>query len=186
MTSHCIALFDLDGTLADYDGRMRRDMETLQVPGEPDFPVHGPDAPDYFWARQDLIKAQPGWWLRLSKLSLGFDILKLADELGFEIQVLTKGPHNTPSAWMEKVEWCRENIGESVKVTVTEEKSLVCGSVLVDDCPEYVSAWLKRHRSGAGVVPAQPINDGYSHPRAVRYDGANLPLVRGMLEALRR
>ncbi len=180
-----VALFDLDGTLADYDRQMRRDLEAIKAPGEPDYPLHDRSAPKYFGVRLDLIKAQPGWWLSLPRLSLGFHVLQLVEELGFEIQIMTKGPHNTPSAWMEKVQWCRENISPAVKVTVTEDKSLAYGHVLVDDTPAYVETWLERNRQGVGIVPAQPANAGFEHPGVVRYDGMNLDEVRQALQSVR-
>jgi 5'-nucleotidase len=173
-----IALFDLDGTLADYETRMRRDLRRLQAFGERTYPLHDRSAPKYFGARLDVIKAQPGWWRRLPKLALGFDILRLAEALGFHVQILTMGPHNTASAWAEKVQWCHEHIGRSVRVTVTEDKSLVYGKVLVDDTPTYVLDWLHRHPRGCSIVPAQAANEGFAHSRVVRYDGTNLDEVR--------
>ncbi len=181
MKTHHIALFDLDGTLADYNGRMREELNRLKVPDEPDYPLHGRSGPVYHGARIDLVKTQPGWWLSLPKLTLGFDILDLARELGFQVQVLTMGPHNTPSAWMEKVQWCHTHIDRAVKVTVTEDKTLVYGKLLVDDTPEYLVRWLDHHLHGWGVVPAQPANEGFEHPRVVRYDGTNLAAVRSMM-----
>ena len=181
--THQIALFDIDGTLADYDGRMRRDLRTLQAPYEPAYRLHDRHAPRYFDSRRDLIKAQPGWWLSLPTLRLGFDLLRLAQSLGFQVQILTKGPHNTASAWAEKVQWCHRYIGPTVKVTVTEDKSLVYGKVLVDDTPEYIVDWLAEHPAGWGILPAQPANKGFTHPRAVRYDGTNLDAARAKMRA---
>lgn len=181
LPTHHIALFDLDGTLADYESRMRRDLRRLQAPGEPTYPLHDHSAPKHFGTRLDLIKAQPGWWRGLPKLALGFDILRLAEELGFQIQVLTLGPHNTASAWAEKVQWCHTHIGRSVRVTVTEDKSLVYGKVLIDDTPTYVLDWLRHHPHGCGIVPAQPYNEGFAHSKVVRYDGTNLDEVRARM-----
>jgi len=183
--THLLALFDLDGTLADYDGRMRRDLDGLRGPSEPAFEVHDRSAPEHVWRRLDLVKAQPGWWLGLPRLPLGFDILDLVRELGFQVQVLTSGPHNTPSAWSEKVSWCHANIDPGVRVTVTEDKSLVYGKVLVDDTPEFLMGWLEHHTHGWGVMPAHEANAGFRHPRVIRYDGGNLDEVRAALAAVR-
>lgn len=60
-----------------------------------------------------------------------------------------------------------------MKVTITEDKSLVFGKVLVDDSPDYIRDWLKGHRHGWGILPAHPTNEGFQHPRAIRYDGSN-------------
>ncbi|MFO0875624.1 MAG: hypothetical protein U0575_16895 [Phycisphaerales bacterium] len=182
--THHIVLFDIDGTLADYEGAMRRDLRRLSAPGEPQYELHDHAAPAYFGARLDFIKGQPGWWRELPRLQHGFDILEVARELGAEIQILTTGPHNTPSAWMEKVQWCHANVGERSKVTVTEEKSLVFGKILVDDTPDYHRAWLERHPHGWGVMPVAPTNAGFTHPRVVRYDGSNLDEVRARMRAV--
>lgn len=179
-----IALFDMDGTLADYEGRMRRDLRRLSAPGEAEFALHDHRAPRYFAARLDLIKAQPGWWSGLPHLELGFEILNVARELDFHIEVLTNGPHNTPAAWMEKVQWAQKHIARSVKVTVTEDKRHSYGHVLVDDTPEYLVAWLNHHPRGWGIAPAQPGNEGFAHPRVIRYDGTNLDAVRKTMRSL--
>lgn len=178
-----IALFDLDGTLADYELRMRRDLRRIAAPGEPAFALHDRDAPRYFGARLDLIKSQPGWWCGLPRLELGFDILNIARELDFHIEVLTNGPHNTPAAWMEKVQWAQRHIDKAVKVTVTEDKRHSYGHVLVDDTPEYLLAWLDHHPHGWGVAPAQPSNEGFAHPRVIRFDGSNLAAVHKLMKA---
>ena len=182
--THEIALFDLDGTLADYDIQMIRDLRRIQERGETDYSPHDRLAPRYFGSRLDLIKSQSGWWLKLPKLKRGFDILRVAQELGFQIQVLTMGPHNTPSAWMEKVLWCHKNIGRSVKVTVTEDKSLVYGKILVDDTPEYLIGWLDRHPKGWGIMPCKSVNEEFQHPRVTRYDGTNLSVVRKQMQSV--
>jgi 5'-nucleotidase len=184
MKTHHIALFDMDGTLADYEGRMRRDLKRLEGLDKTAYPLHDRTAPKYFGARLDLIKAQAGWWLSLPKLPLGFDLLQAARELGFQIQVLTIGPHDTPSAWSEKVQWCHQKLGRSVKVTVTEDKSLVYGKILVDDSPKYLLQWLEHHADGLGVVPAQPGNAGFKHPNVIRYDGTNLEEVRTKMQSV--
>jgi 5'-nucleotidase len=182
--THDIALFDLDGTLADYDGRMNRDLRRIQRRGEFCYSPHDHKAPRYFGTRLDLIKAQQGWWIKLPKLKLGFDILHLAIDLGFQVQVLTMGPHNTPSAWMEKVLWCHKNIGRFVKVTVTEDKSLVFGKILVDDTGDYLTGWLRQHPDGLGILPVNANNIGFRHPRVIRYDGTNLDAVRKRMQAV--
>lgn len=164
---------------------MRRDLERLAGPGEPSFEVHDHQAPAYIGAREDLIKSFPGWWLALPRLPRGFELLELARALEYRVQVLTSGPHNTPSAWSEKVAWCQANIDRAVRVTVTEDKRLVEGTVLVDDSPQFLEDWLEEHPRGWGVMPAHPANGSFAHPRVIRFDGSNLDAVRARLDALR-
>jgi hypothetical protein len=94
------------------------------------------------------------------------------------------GPHDTASAWAEKVQWCHAHIGRSVKVTVTGDKSLVYGKVLIDDTSTYVLDWLRHHSHGRGIVPAQPYNEGFEHSKVVRCDGTNLDEVRAWMRSV--
>jgi 5'-nucleotidase len=117
-------------------------------------------------------------------LESGLTIWNLTTELGFEHMILTKGPTASLVAWTAKVEWLHEHFGR-VPVTITTDKSLTYGRVLVDDFPPYVSAWLKHRPRGLVVMPAQPWNKGYEHPQVIRYDGTNLDQVRERLIAAR-
>ena len=180
-----IALFDLDGTLADYDTQMRADFSRLCSPGEPH--IANPSASELPWvcARTKLIRRQPGWWEKLPRFQLGFDILEIARELDFENHVLTKGPDTTESAWTEKKTWCTREVPD-LAITITQKKSLMYGKVLSDDWPGYYLPWLKVRPRGLVVVPAQPWNEGHTdHPNIVRYDGTNLDEVRARMQATR-
>lgn len=194
--SEPIGLFDMDGTLCDYDGQMREDLAKIAGPNDPDFNVanlHGPEVPDYIEQRMRFIKNSENWWLNLPKLQLGFDVLKMAVYLDFEIHILTKGPRATTQAWSQKVDWIREKVPDSFKyehnlfglnyercekethinMTITEDKGLVYGKVLVDDYPPYVERWLSKRPRGLVIMPAHLWNEGFEHPNVVRYDGEN-------------
>jgi 5'-nucleotidase len=178
--SELVALVDMDGTLCDYQGAMRRDLERLRSAGEPaDFPDDD-EAPAWLRERRDLIRRQPGWWRGLPRFELGFDVLGELQELGYEVHVLTKGPLMAPSAWTEKLEWCSQHL-PGVPVTITRDKGLVYGKVLVDDWVPYVERWLMWRPRGLVILPAHPWNEGFSHPNALRYDGSNLAQVREAL-----
>lgn len=174
-----VALIDMDGTLCDYQGALTRDLEALRSPGDPE--VADDDAP-WLRARETVIRRRPGWWRELPRLQLGFDILAELQALRFEIHVLTKGPLSTPRAWTEKLEWCQLHL-PGVPVTITMDKGLVYGKVLVDDYPPYVERWLEWRPRGLVILPAQPWNAEFSHPNAIRYDGTNLAEI---CAALRR
>ena len=181
--SEKVALVDLDGTLVDYAGRMAADLAAMASPGEPTWSPWAPDLPAWLERRMDAIKRQPGWWSGLPDFRLGHDLLAMLREIGFDVHVLTKGPHRTTAAWTEKVEWCRRRLPADVKVTVTEDKGLVYGRVLVDDWPEYLLRWLEWRPRGLGIMPAHGYNADFRHPRVVRYDGANADEVRAALQA---
>jgi FMN phosphatase YigB (HAD superfamily) len=180
-----IALFDLDGTLADYDAAMRRDMRLLQSPGEPEWIAHVDDEPEYLRERSQLIRRQPGWWENLERYPPGFEILSVARELKFQCHVLTKGPASAASSWTEKLRWCQKHIPDLL-VTVTQDKGLVYGKVLVDDWPAYVSRWLEWRPRGVVIMPAHSWNEEFKHPNVLRYVGReSLPEVRERFAAVR-
>jgi len=178
-----IALFDLDGTLCDFDGANKISYDKLKSPQDP---VYGDwsmgNEPEYIKNRLDLIRSSPGWWENLEKLKAGFDILDVARDLGYMITVLTKGPGNISKAiaWSEKVKWTKKHI-PGAAVTITEDKGLVYGKVLVDDWPNYVERWLEHRPRGLVIMPTQRWNKDYEHPNVVRYDGSNLEeVIRAM------
>jgi len=169
-----IALFDMDGTMCDYDGEMKRCLEKLAGPDEETI-LRWDEEPEYIEERKNLIRNQPGWWQNLPAFELGFDILGMAISLGFKPHVLTKGPHSSISAWTEKVIWCRQNLPDNVPVTITEDKGLVYGKVLVDDYLDYALRWLEWRPRGLVIMPAHPYNlhADESSKNIIRYDGTD-------------
>src|SRR4051812_15556035 len=99
-----IALFDMDGTLFDYEGQLIEDMKKLMAPGETEYEDIFDETEPHLKQRMKLIKSQPGWWRKLPKLDLGWDVLHLAINVGFDCEILTKGPHGNRAAWAEKAE----------------------------------------------------------------------------------
>src|ERR1700679_3532949 len=128
-----IGLFDLDGSLADYDGAVLRGLPALKDPAEPDVEsVRDGGQLPHIRARIELISRQPGWWFNLEPITKGFQIVKLAKEIGFEIHVLTQGPKTNALAWKEKVEWCQKHLGHEIDIHITRNKGLVYGKFLYD------------------------------------------------------
>lgn len=184
-----IALFDLDGTLANYDQAMARDLASLASPGEPTYNFHD-HPPQYLENRMDLIKLKPNWWLELEEFQLGFDVLKASITIGYNIHVLTQGPLTKPNAWEEKLQWSHQHVlplCQEAGITITRDKSLVYGRVLVDDYPPFMLSWLKHRPRGLGIMPASEENRNFVHPQVVRYDGTNLnEVVRELRSAYER
>lgn len=169
--NEAVALLDMDGTVADYDGQLRADLLQMAAPGEEVPEGYLGNLPPHMEARIKVIRRQPGWWRGLPKLLVGFQIVSALRHLNFSLHVLTKGPQSATSAWTEKVEWCKEHLPDA-QVTITQDKSLAYGRVLVDDWPPYVNGWLRWRPRGLVVLPAHPWNSDFSHPNAIRYRGS--------------
>jgi hypothetical protein len=175
-----VALIDLDGSVADYDLAMNQALAELAAPGEPE--GEGP----WMKARRRLIKNQPGFWRNLPRLEEGFMVVELLKEIGFDLNVLSKGPFKATAAWSEKIEWCREHLGDTT-VTITETKKRTYGRVLFDDWPPYITDWLSCRPRGLVVMLGHPWNQGFTHPNVVRVDRLNihreLERIRPLLQA---
>lgn len=183
MTPDKVALFDMDGTLANYDSALRSEMEKL-YPGKVGVVVRNENDPAAEHARM-LIQGQPGFWRNLKPYRPGFIIMLLARAIGFTPHILTKGPRKTVGAWSEKVEWCQIHVPD-VPITITSDKSLVYGRVLVDDWPEYFLPWLEKRPRGVVIAPRHSWNESIKHPRVLVYDEASISsetLVREWLQA---
>lgn len=156
-----VARIDLDGSVADYDGEMRRRMAV----------------PHHIEMRRKLIKNAPGFWRNLPRLEMGFEVVEELRAAGFRLDVLTKGPKTTNNAWTEKKEWCDVNLPDA-DVTVTQNKAHNYGRILMDDFPPYFLPWLKVRKRGFVIAVAQPHNEMIDHPRVLRYDGTNRTEMR--------
>lgn len=185
-----IALFDMDGTLFDHDGALRRDMLAICSPYE----IHHyeiktcnfhdlGDIP-HMRKRIDFIRERVGWWKNLHILQTGLDIYHAAKNIGFFCKILTKGPSSKPQAWTEKVECIHKYFGQSMPVDIVgADKGGTYGRVLVDDYPDYVEKWLKNRPRGLVIMPDQPYNKHYTHPNLIRYNGDNLDEIKQALTA---
>ena len=187
-----IALFDMDGTLFDYEGQLRQDLSKLAWPNEPNYldlnvnVLELEHTESYLKARIDLIKSKPGWWRDLPKLNDGWRIFKMAKEIGFHCQILTKGPSSRPYVWQEKVECIRKHFapGEVESINITEDKSIHYGRVLVDDFPNYMDSWMYHRCRGLGIMPANINNMDYQHPNVLRVNMKDMYDDWGVYEAL--
>lgn len=176
-----IALFDLDDTLADYQGQVLHDLKRIASPDEPPI-LNVFSTKPYLSARRKIITSQLGWWVNLPKFQLGWDVLEVARELGYSVSILTRGPKSNHTAWSEKVQWCNKNLAKLITgVTVCHDKAIVYGAVLVDDFPAYIKSWLDHRPRGLVIMPAHDYNADFTHPQVVRYDGTNILEVKTRL-----
>ena len=166
MNTEQIALIDMDGTVADYHNALEGDLN--RILGADRSKV----SPETSENIERLIKGQPGWWRELEPIKLGLDIVQTLKDVGFKIMVLTKGPVYSKNAWTEKVEWCAEHL-PFADVTITHQKNLVYGKILVDDWPPYINKWLEWRPRGMVIMPNHPWNKGFNHPNVCRVSDIN-------------
>lgn len=173
-----ICLFDLDGTLINYDECLRRDLEKLRSPNEPStISWKRKQEPPYILNRMNLIRSSSTWWENLDQLPSGFAILDNAINLGFRIVICTQGPKTNAEAWKGKMIWCLKHLPQDTEITITRDKGLIYGRVLVDDYPEYIMKWLEHRKRGLVIMPAYDYNADFSHPQVIRYKGSVLELA---------
>jgi hypothetical protein len=100
--------------------------------------------------------------------------------------ILTQGPKRNAFAWSGKKMWIDKELGEAVDITITRDKGLVYGKVLVDDYPAYIERWLRWRPRGLAIMPANDANKAFSHPQVIRYDGTNLAEIRAAMCAAKQ
>lgn len=188
-----IALFDLDGTLADFDGAMYSGMRSLASPSELEsgrgswFPPEQDNEPAYITARRRAVKKQPGFWKNLGTLPTGFRLLNEAIRIGFGVQILTKAPRKNFPAWAEKVEWCHINLPvdeHGIQVNLVEDKGSFYGRILIDDYPKYINSWLAHRPRGIVLMPAQEWNKDFQSVKVYRCDVSDQKSMTDAFEAL--
>lgn len=181
-----VALFDMDDTLCDTSGQRARDLTKISEEGTEiisDF--RDPRCKPYIQKQLKLIMSQPGWWENLPSLNDGFELYALAQEEGFETQIISKAPKIYDLAWTEKKRWCDKYVKGS-ELTLTQYKSRYDGEILFDDWTPYVTKWLKRHPEGRAVIPSREWNLQYKHERAIHYNRHNLEEVRNVLKEIKK
>ena len=176
MSEKKVALFDMDGTICDYVGSMKAELEKLRSPNEPivdPFRVINKPEYNYLWNRMNLIKSHENWWANLPRYNLGYDILKMTKEIGYYNEILTKAPKENPAALAGKLKWILNNLDEDIDFTMTRNKSRHYGRVLVDDYPGCILGWLKHRPLGLVIMPSNQYNQGFTHKQVVVYNGQN-------------
>jgi len=181
-----VALVDLGDTLCDCTPALRQGLARLRGPGENERDEALVPLPPYLEARRRQVMHAPGFWRGLAPRAPGFELLAMLWEAGFRVHILSKGPREAPHAWADKVAWCRAHL-PGIPVTVTDDKALVHGHVLIDDWLPYVARWQLQWPAGLAIVPAHPWNaQAVAGPYCLRYDGRNGEAVMAALHACRR
>ncbi len=182
-----IGLFDLDGSLANYDKAMLAGLESLRAPGEaPIDDLWDLERFPHLEARKTIISSMPGFWMSLEPIPKGFKILNMAIELGFRVVVLTQTPKTKPIAAQEKIMWIQKHLGD-VDFELTRDKGLVYGRFLYDDYAPYMTKWLKHRPRGLGIMPEHEYNKNFNHPQLIKHTDSpeSLDQIRKALIAVR-
>ena len=156
-----IALLDMDGTVCRWHEQLDHDLNEVLGPARKTLP------PETLTQIEWLIRRQPGWYLNLEPIPLGIKIAEMLRDIGFTVMVATKATPKATNAWSEKAAWCLKYMPYA-KVTVSEDKTLMYGKILVDDYQKFADPWLTRRPRGYVILPDQPWNQGYEHPRVKR------------------
>ena len=88
-------------------------------------------------------------------------------------------------SWKGKKKWVDKYLGPETDITITRDKGIVYGKVLVDDYPGYIERWLSWRDRGLVIMPANKDNINFSHPQVIRYDGSNLDIVKRAMKKAR-
>jgi hypothetical protein len=182
-----IALFDMDDTLFDYLGSLRKELEKIRAPNEPEIILNFQKLPQHIKNRIGLITGYESFWSEMPKFQLGWDVFSIAEELGYSNVIATKGPAKNPVAWSGKKKCITEHLGPFCGLVEVnnQDKNLIYGHILVDDYPDYVGPWLSVWKESWAILPAHEYNKDYKHPRAIRYDGTNLEEVRKVFQEIK-
>mgnify|MGYP003575035792 CR=1 FL=1 len=181
-----VALFDLDGTLCDFNTAMAQYMVRLASPLEPpvDYAMYDQEnESQWMRERRRLIKNQPGFWSSLHPLPLGMRLLSLAMDL-CRVVIFTKAPLKQPIAFTEKAQWCARHIVGQYDLSIVTDKGLHYGRLLVDDWPSYITKWLEHRPRGHVIMPAHPYNAGFVHPQVTRVGLENIDDGFRVIEAV--
>ena len=183
MNREKMCLIDMDGTLFDYEGKLREDLAKLAAPNDPEINDLHDESLAWLRNRITLVTSQPGWWRHLPLLKSGELLLSAAREIGFSCKILTKGPRKKTLAWAEKVECINDRWPDLDIDIVGKDKTGTYGRVLIDDFPDYMSGWLKHRPRGLGIMPKCSYNLDFNHPNVILYDESNLEQVLHAMKA---
>lgn len=180
-----VMLFDLDGSMVNYEKAMLAELEKLRGPEEkPITDLWSIEDVPHLRARKDLISSVPGFWINLERLPAGFAVYESAKTIGFIPVILTQTPKKKPIASKEKHEWILENLGEEVLFNLTRTKGLTYGKVLFDDYGPYMTSWLKHRPRGLGIMPQAKHNSEFQHPNVIRYDMEKMSNLDEVIRAM--
>jgi hypothetical protein len=168
-----IALFDLDGVLANYEGGVENSVK-INWKGEVPENLDSEDISQELKQKIREWRTEKGWWFKLKPIQSGIELVKICKKIGFRIHILTQVPKDSINAWSEKYEWCEryiKPIDPEYTLSITRGgKGLHYGRVFVDDWPPFMESWINHRPRGVGIMPDKFCNKDYSHKNIIKFD----------------
>lgn len=167
-----IAIVDLDETLADYNKGIQEYAKIIGLDKEEDLRSFHDNENRAVAAIRNMFWSIPNWWCNLDVIPTNETLFYFLKQQDFRLVILSKAPKYCLNAWSEKIDWCN-NYFLCAEVLLTDsKKDLVYGDIFIDDNKKNMDSWLNRWSNGFGILPITPYNSGYSHPRAIYFDGS--------------
>lgn len=146
-------LFDVDNVLADTDVTVKRYCEDIFEIS----PVHSWHSDANSMQMNDaiaMVKYQPNFWRHLPMIRSGFTLLYEMKSLGYNIQLVSGIPTKIGVDILnQKLDWIRYNLNPKIRVHFTNDRSVIRADVLVDDSPEFATAWKEKNPKGIVLMP---------------------------------
>jgi len=158
-----IILIDQDGVLANYEERMldifhEEHPEIPRIPHEEltEFNTHKAYSEEY-WEEIENIALRPDFFRSLPPIDGAIEGVQELLRLGVGVRICTAPKKIFKHCVGEKYEWIHRHFGQKMvnKITLTRDKTLVRGEILIDDKPEITGS---RKPEWEHVLFDQPYN----------------------------
>jgi 5'-nucleotidase len=138
-----IILVDMDGPLADYEKGFLdiwrekfSDLDFIKLEDRREFYLHH-DYPKEMSENIRSICSAPGFFLNLPAMAGAREAIEEMKNKGHEVFICTSPMNEYTNCVLEKYQWVEKNLGLewTKKLILTKDKTLVQGSILIDDRP---------------------------------------------------
>lgn len=183
-----LVLLDMDGVLADFLGLLHQEMEDAGFPLDISERRQFYSAPEYharFGAQAaELARTiihSPGFFAELPPIEGALDSVHELVAHGHDVMLCTSPLLGSLWSASEKYAWVHRHLGEEylAKMVLTTDKTVVAGSVLVDDNPLITG---RSTPTWQHVVFTQPYNLEVEGPRLNSWN--DLPVLLELLDGL--
>lgn len=167
-----VVLLDIDGVVADFIGGLcsgfRKNGLALTPEDFRSWDLHQTLRTPTEMVMAHNIVEEPGFCLGLDPYPESLEFIKNLQELA-EVHPLTSPWIGAPLWSAERALWCREMGLTNYPIFArTEQKSMVRGSILIEDRAETCEAWSKANPGGVCVLLDRPWNQTGIGPRTAR------------------